>query len=250
MSVPEDGFSVNPSTGDPSSYYVEAQRLQDGVSPEDALAGLADSSPFITNKKEYYRTINGEKREKTSHTEQISVYGMEQIRKAALNEFVTIRKVFDSVTGQEKEKRIRNYIVRLNIGFGGPGKPAFFYVPKAVNLTERDEWYSFRNMPKPGRELTQEILDRHNEITRLAKQAAQEMYSYSGSGAVKDEGEAPSQEQMEKEAQEAAEKAAEAGKDPDMAQAPDEGETAVEPQETDAGEVPGTTTDEAPGEGA
>lgn len=209
VSVPEDGYSVNPSTGEPSSYYVEAQRLQDAVTPEEAMAGLADSSPFITNKKEYYRTWTGEKREKTSHTEQISVYGMEQIRKAAVNELVTIRKVFDSVTGEEKEKRIKHYIVKLNIGFGGPGKPAFFYVPKATNLTEKDERYSFRNMPKPGRELTQEILDRHNEITRLAKQAAQEMYSYSGVGEVKDEGEAPSRDQMEKEAAEAARKAQE-----------------------------------------
>lgn len=209
VSVAEDGYSVNPATGQPSSYYVEAQRLQDGVSEEDALAGLADSSPFITNKKEYYRSLTGEKREKTSHTEQISVYGMEQIRNAAVNELVTIRKVFDAVTGEEKEKRIRNYIVKLNIGFGGPGKPAFFYVPKAMNLTERDERYSFRNMPRPGRELTQEILDRHEEITRLAKQAAQEMYSWSGTGEVKDEGEAPSQEQMERDAEEAARKAVE-----------------------------------------
>ena len=85
VSVAEDGYSVNPATGQPSSYYVEAQRLQDGVSEEDALAGLADSSPFITNKKEYYRSLTGEKREKTSHTEQISVYGMEQIRNAAVN---------------------------------------------------------------------------------------------------------------------------------------------------------------------
>jgi hypothetical protein len=175
VSVSDDNCSVNAS-GMPSSYYVEAQRLQDLVNPEDAIAGRADSNPYITNKKEYYRDINGEQKEKTSHTEQISVYGMEQIKQAASNEFDTIKKVFDSVTGEEKEKVVHNYIVKLNIGFGGPGQPAFFYVPKEVNTTERDEKYSFRNMPKRGRELTQEIIDRHNEITRLSKDAARKMY--------------------------------------------------------------------------
>ena len=116
------------------------------------------------------------KQEKTSHTEKISVYGMERIKEAAENEFDTIKKVFDAVTGEEKEKVVHNYIVKLNIGFDGPSKTAFFYVPKAVNRTKRDEDYSFRNMPKKGRRLTQEILDKHNEITKLAKDAAKEMY--------------------------------------------------------------------------
>lgn len=182
VSVSDDNCSVNPNTGEPSSYYVEAQRLQDQVSEEDARAGLADSNPYITSKKEYYRDRNGEQKEKTSHTEQISVYGMEKIREAAVNEFDTIKKVFDSVTGEEKDKVVHNYIVKLNVGFGGPGKSAFFYVPKSVNLTEKDERYSFRNMPRQGRELTQEILDRHNEITRLAKEAAQQMYTFNGQG--------------------------------------------------------------------
>lgn len=175
VSVSDDNCSYNAVTGMPSSYYVEAQRLQDLVDPEDAKAGKADSNPYITNKKEYYMTASGQ-REKTSHAEQISAYGMEQIKQAAANEFDTIKKVFDSVTGEEKEKVVHNYIVKLNIGFGGPGQPAFFYVPKAVNRTKKDEDYSFRNMPKRGRELTQEILDRHNEITRLSKEAAQAMY--------------------------------------------------------------------------
>ena len=180
VSVSDDNCSINATTGLPSSYYVEAQRLQDQVSPEDAKAGKADSNPYITNKKEYYCTANGETREKTSHTEQISVYGMEQIKNAAVNEFDTVKKVFDAVTGEEKEKIVHNYIVKLNIGFGGPGKSAFFYVPKAVNQTEKDEKYSFRNMPKRGRELTQEIIDKHNEITRLSKEAAQRMYTADG----------------------------------------------------------------------
>lgn len=180
VSVSDDNCSINAATGLPNSYYVEAQRLQDQVSPEDAMAGKADSNPYITNKKEYYRDINGETREKTSHTEQISVYGMEQIKKAATNEFDTIKKVFDSVTGEEKEKIVHNYIVKLNIGFGGPGQPAFFYVPKAVNKTAKDESYSFRNMPKAGRELTQEIIDNHNKITQLSKEAAQRLYTSDG----------------------------------------------------------------------
>lgn len=179
VSVSDDNYSINSETGEPTRYYVEAQRLQDQVDPEDAKAGRADSNPYITSKKEYYKDRNGETKEKTSHVEQISVYGMKQIKAAAANEFDTVKKVFDSITGEEKEKVVHNYIVKLNIGFGGPGQSAFFYVPKDVNniKTKRDESYSFRNMPKRGRELTQDILDRHNEITRLAREAAQRMYS-------------------------------------------------------------------------
>jgi hypothetical protein len=180
VSVSDDNVKINPITGEPSSYYVEAQRLQDQVDPEDAKQGKADSNPFITNKKEFYKDFSGQIREKTSHTEQISVHGMEQIKKAAVNEFDTIKKVFDAVTGEEKEKIVHNYIVKLNIGFGGPGKSAFFYVPKAVNKTEADEKYSFRNMPKAGRELTQEIIDKHNEITALSKEAARKLYTPEG----------------------------------------------------------------------
>ena len=176
VSFSDDNCSINSETGQISRYYVEAQRLQDQVDPEDAKAGKADSNPYITNKKEYYRDKNGNVKEKTSHVEQISVYGMEQIKKAAVNQFDTVKKVFDAATGEEKEKVVHNYVVRLNIGFDGPSKSAFFYVPKAVNKTEKDKKYSSRNMPKPGRELTQSILDRHNEITKLSKEAAQMKY--------------------------------------------------------------------------
>lgn len=175
VSVSDDNCSVNASTGQPSGYYVEAQRLQDNVSPEDAIAGKADSNPYITNKKEYYKDRTGRTCEKTSHVEKISVYGMEQIKNAAANEFNTVKKVFDAITGEEKEKIVHNYVVKLNIGFDASG--AFFYVPKAVNNSPRDEKYSFRNMPKRGRELTQEIIDRHNEITRLAKETADKIYA-------------------------------------------------------------------------
>ncbi|MBO5434699.1 hypothetical protein J6A31_02610 [bacterium] len=181
VSVSDDNCKINPATGLPSSYYVEAQRLQDQVDIDDAKLGKADSNPYITNKKEYYRDKNGQIREKTSHVEQISAYGMEQIKNAAYNEFDTIKKVFDAVTGEEKDKVVHNYIVKLNIGFGGPGKSAFFYVPKAVNATEKDAAYSFRNMPKRGRELTQEIIDRHNEITQISKNAVQKIYTTSES---------------------------------------------------------------------
>ena len=180
VSVSDDNCSINSATGQPTSYYVEAQRLQDQVSIEDAKAGKADSNPYITNKKEYYYDVNGQSREKTSHSEQISVYGMEQIKKNAVNQFDTIKKVFDAVTGEEKDKVVHNYIVKLNIGFGGPGKSAFFYVPKANNATAKDAEYSFRNMPKAGRELTQEIIDRHNEITQAAKDAAKKLYTADG----------------------------------------------------------------------
>jgi hypothetical protein len=197
ISVSDDNCSFNAVTGKPISYYVEAQRLQDQVDPEDAKAGKADSNPYITNKKEYYMAANGERREKTSHIEQISVYGMEQIKQAAHNEFDTIKKVFDAVTGEEKEKVVHNYIVKLNIGFGGPGKPAFFYVPKAVNKTQKEADYSFRNMPKRGRELTQEILDKHNEITNIAKEAAQELYTPDGQKKVSDDSPNASESEQE-----------------------------------------------------
>ena len=177
VSVSDDNVRVDPVTGEPKAYYVEAQRLQDQVDPEDAKSGKADSNPYITNKKEFYKDYLGNTKEKTSHTERISAYGMEQIKQAAVNEFDTIKKVFDSVTGEEREKVVHNYIVKLNIGFGGPGQPAFFYVPKEVNKTKQDEAYSFRNMPKAGRELTQEIIDRHNEITAYSKEAARQMYA-------------------------------------------------------------------------
>ena len=180
VSVSDDNVSINPATGEAVSYYVEAQRLQDNVDPEDAKAGKADSNPYITNKKETYTDANGVVREKTSHQEKISAYGMEKIKEASVNEFDTMKQIFDAATGEYKEKVIHNYVVKLNIGFGEPGSPAFFYVPKAVNKTERDEKYSFRNMPQRGRELTQEILDRHNEITRLSKEAAQKLYTSDG----------------------------------------------------------------------
>ena len=197
VSVSDDNVVINPATGEPRAYYVEAQRLQDQVDPEDAKQGKADSNPFITNKKEFYKDFAGQIREKTSHTEQISAHGMEQIKKAAVNEFDTVKKVFDAVTGEEKEKIVHNYIVKLNIGFGGPGKSAFFYVPKAVNKTEADEKYSFRNMPKAGRELTQEIIDRHNEITALSKDAARKLYT--PEGVRKTDAEIESEEKMTEE---------------------------------------------------
>ena len=53
VSVSDDNVSINANTGKPMSYYVEAQRLQDNVDPDDAAAGKADSNPYITNKKEY-----------------------------------------------------------------------------------------------------------------------------------------------------------------------------------------------------
>ena len=176
VSVTDDSCQINEETGRPTCWYVEAQRLQDEVDEADAIAGKADSSPYITNKKEYYKDISGTKKVKTSHVEQISVFGMEKIKEAAANEFDTMKKVFDAATGEEKEKVVHNYIVKLNIGFGGPGKPAFFYVPRQNVTSEKDERYNFRNMPRQGRILTQEILDKHNKITELSKKAARELY--------------------------------------------------------------------------
>lgn len=171
ISVSEDGCQIDPVTGKPFKYYVEAQRLQDNVDEEDAKAGKADANPYIVNRKEFYKTASGEMRQTIVHTESISAYGMEKIKEAAVNEFDTVRTVFDEVTGERKETVIHNYIVKLNIGFDALKNSGFFYVPKTVNKTPQDEAYSFRNMPKAGRSLTQEIIDRHNEITRLSKEA-------------------------------------------------------------------------------
>lgn len=171
VSVSDDNCQIDPMTGKTIKYYVEVQRLQDEVSEEDAKAGLADSNPYIVNRKEFYKTKSGELKEKVAHTESISPYGMEKIKEAAVNEFDTVKTTFDAVTGEHKEKVVHNYIVKLNIGFDALKNSGFFYVPKTVNKTKKDEAYSFRNMPKAGRHLTQEIIDRHNEITRLSKEA-------------------------------------------------------------------------------
>ena len=101
VSVTDDSCQINEETGRPTCWYVEAQRLQDEVDEADAIAGKADSSPYITNKKEYYKDISGTKKVKTSHVEQISVFGMEKIKEAAANEFDTMKKVFDAATGEE-----------------------------------------------------------------------------------------------------------------------------------------------------
>ncbi len=171
VSVSDDDVSIDPVTGEPVAYYVEAQRLQDTVNPEDAKAGKADANPYITNKREIYKKADNSSEEIISHQESISVYGMEKIKETAVNEFDTLKSVFDRATGEIKEKTIHNYVVKLNIGFGGPGQSAFFYVPKAVNKTDADKEYSFRNMPQAGRELTQDIINRHNEITKMAQDA-------------------------------------------------------------------------------
>lgn len=169
VSVSDDNVSTDMISGE-TRYYVEVQRLQDQVSEDDAKDGLADSNPYITNMIEYYKDKTGKSNRKTSHMQPVSVYGMEQIKANAVNEYDTVKQVFNAVTGETSEKVVHNYIVKLNIGIDNKRKTAFFYVPKAVNRTDADKVYNERNMPKPGRELTQDIIDKHNEITRLSKE--------------------------------------------------------------------------------
>jgi hypothetical protein len=178
ISVSDDNCMVDQVTGEPISYYVEAQRLQDQVNPDDAKDGKADSNPYITNRKVYYYDARGQRREKTDHAERISAFNMEAIKNAASNEFDTVKTVLDSVTGEEKQKIIHNYAVKVNIGFDARQKTAFFYPIKVLNgdATSKDVAYNERNRPKAGRVVTQDILDKHNEITKLSKDAASRLY--------------------------------------------------------------------------
>jgi len=175
VSVYDDGCYKN-AAGETIGYYVEAQRLQDEVSEEDAKAGKADSNPYLTSKKEKYKDSNGQIREKVSHVQQITAYGMDQIKAAAANCFDVVQKYTNPVTGEEKERIQHNYVVKVRAGLDMRANTGFFFVPKAVNATEKDEKYSKRAMPKTGRVLTEDILEKHRKITEISK----EFYKNSG----------------------------------------------------------------------
>ena len=71
VTLTEGNVSVDRVTGEPVSYYVEIQRLQDGVDEDDAKSGKADSNPYITNRREQYVDSSGEVKNKVIHQQKI-----------------------------------------------------------------------------------------------------------------------------------------------------------------------------------
>ncbi len=167
VSVYDESLDEN---GNPVRYRVVVQRLQDGVAIDDALAGLADAMPYITNKKQWFYDSEGNGHVQYTHYDYISPEMMEAIRKAAKNMYVTRVKTEDA-DGVVREQDVQNYCVRLDIGFNLAKGEAFFYRIKAgVNKDSlaKDIKYNLRHMPAPGRELTAAILDGHRDITDVA----------------------------------------------------------------------------------
>ena len=156
----------------PARYRVIVQRLQDGLTEEQANEGLADVLPYITNKKIWSHDELGNASVSYSHYDFILPEVMDSIAKAAKNCYVTKVKVEDEA-GIIEDYEVKNYCVRLNIGFNLAKGEAFFYRIK-TNIDEdnaKDVKYNQRHEPKEGRELTDDIIAKHEHITQLAKAA-------------------------------------------------------------------------------
>lgn len=182
VSWAENACSGSDGNGGSSRYYVEVQRYQGDVSEDDAKAGKADSNPYIVNKKMSYN-MGGSSHNKIDHQTSLYSGAMKAIENASESDVITekhsMKSAFAQATaaasGQSLPKasdgvKVHHYFVKLNIGFGN--NEAFVYIPKADVLNNPNG----RNMPLPAGELTQEMLDQHNHITQLAKEAAQEIY--------------------------------------------------------------------------
>ena len=182
VSWAENACSGSDSNGRSSRYYVEVQRYQGDVSEEDAKAGKADSNPYIVNKRVSYN-ICGASHSKIDHQTSLYAGAMKAIEDASESDVITkrhsIRSAFAqataAATGQSEPEEsdsvnVHHYFVKLNIGFGN--NEAFIYLPKASELNNPKG----RNMPVSAGALTQEMLDKHNHITQLSKEAAQELY--------------------------------------------------------------------------
>lgn len=181
VSWAENACSGSDGHGGSSRYYVEVQRYQGDVSEEDAKAGNADSNPYIVNKRMTYH-MGGSVHNKIDHQTSLYRGAMQAIQKASENELIadrySIKSAFQvattEVTGQESnvkpDVKIHYYFVKLNIGFGN--NEAYIYVPKTDVLDNPNG----RNMPLPAGQLTEEMLKKHNHITKLAKEAAKELY--------------------------------------------------------------------------
>ena len=164
----------------PSRYKVVVQRLQDQVAEEDAKAGLADALPYITNKKQWYYDEEGNAHAMYTHFDYVLPDMMKAITDAAKNCYESIVNV-ENIDGTIEEKTIKNYCVRLNIGFNLAKREAFFYrIKSGINKDSlaKDIKYNLRHMPTEGRELTAKIIEDHKNITDISYQvfmASQEL---------------------------------------------------------------------------
>lgn len=168
--------------GGSERYYVEVQRYQGNVSEEDAKAGRADSNPYIVNKKMSYM-MGGVSHSKIDHQTPLYAGAMKAIQAASESDVVTrrysMKSAFSVATAETSGGDVPNgadgvnvhhYFVKLNIGFGG--NQAFIYIPKSDVLGDPEG----KNMPRPAGKFTEEMLARHELITKLSKEAAQELY--------------------------------------------------------------------------
>ena len=163
------GSSVDEETGK-TRYKVIVQRLQDMITTEQAEQGYADALPFITNKKQWYYDEEGNGHAMYSHYDYITDEMMEAIEKAARNCYETTVTI-ENIDGTNETKSIKNYCVKLDIGFNLAKGEAFFYrIKSGVNAESlaKDVKYNLRHMPVAGRELTKAILDGHRNITDIA----------------------------------------------------------------------------------
>lgn len=160
----------------PARYKVIVQRLQDGLTEDQANDGLADVLPYITNKRVWSHDEMGNASIMYSHYDFILPEVMDAIKSAAKNCYITKVQVQDEA-GISEEYNVENYCVKLNIGFNLAKGEAFFYRIKS-NVDEsnvKDVKYNNRHAPKEGRELTGDIMEKHQHITELAKLAYERM---------------------------------------------------------------------------
>ena len=182
VSWAENACSGSDNNGGSGRYYIEVQRYQGDVSEEDAKAGMADSNPYIVNKRMSY-FMGGKSYSKMDHQTSLYAGAMHAIESISQSDVITTKHSMKSLFAQATAETssasasdisdgvaVHHYFVKLNVGFGN--NEAFIYIPKANVLNDPKG----RNMPLPAGKLTQEMLDKHNHITRLAKEAAQELY--------------------------------------------------------------------------
>lgn len=161
--------SIDEETGK-TRYKVIVQRLQDHVTEEQANQGLADALPFITNKKQWFYDSEGNGHAIYSHYDYITDDMMDAIKTAARNCYETVVNI-ENVDGTVENKKIKNYCVKLDIGFNLARGEAFFYRIKSGVTAEslaKDVKYNMRHMPVAGRELTAAIIEDHKNITDIA----------------------------------------------------------------------------------
>lgn len=163
------GESEDAETGK-KRYKVVVQRLQDQVTAEQAEQGLADSLPFITNKKQWSYDEEGNSHASYAHYDYVTEEMMDAIKAAARNCYMTKVNV-ENTDGVAEMKDIENYCVKLDIGFNLAKGEAYFYRIKSgltADSLAKDVKYNLRHMPTAGRELTAAILDGHKKITDIA----------------------------------------------------------------------------------